>query len=377
VKLLHLVADPGVPLLGPSGASHHVRDLAQGFVEADHDVHLFGARDVDRRGRLGELSLPFTVTGVAGWPSWLKRWEHQREVRTARRLAHAAIEHALGQSQPIDLVVERYSLFSDAGWKVADRLGVPLVLEVNAPLARERGLVGSNAGSAAQAWEPEILRAATRVVAVSTWLVRWLIDEIGCAPARVVHLPNGVRDETGDRAKTRTALGISPDQPLLGFIGSFRPWHGLDALPALLEAWPEAHLLLVGADRAGGLPDWVERLGRRVHAVGRVPAERVADYAAAMDIGLAPYPAEAPPWFCPLKIGAYRAQGTPVVATDVGDNALAVEDGGLVVPAGDADAFLNACQNQFGQRKPVFRRRWSDVADRVVALAVGSADLGR
>ena len=374
MNLLHLVAAPGVPLCGPSGASHHVRDLAQGLEQAGHEVHLFGARSTDHRGAHGTPTVPFTETGVASWPSWLRRWEHQREIRTSRRLAHAAIEHALASPRPIDLVIERHSLFSDAAWKVSDRLNAPWVLEVNAPQVLERTRFESAPPPTAARWERDVLRAAPCVVAVSQWLVRWLVEEIGCAQDRVFHLPNGARSEIGDRDQTRAALGITPETPLLGFIGSLRPWHGIERLPHLLQQWPEAELLIVGADQRGARPEWCAEFGDRVHAVGRVEASKVADYAAAMDVGLAPYPADAPPWFNPLKIGAYRAQGTPVVATDVGDNALEVGDGGAVVPPDDEDALLAACREQCVERKAPFRRSWRDVADSLVTLAVGSAN---
>ena len=377
MNVLHLVAAPGVPVCGPSGASHHVRDLAEGLVQAGHDVHLFGARAVDRRGDHGAPNVPFTETGVAGWPSWLKRWEHQREIRTSRRLARKAIEHALASETPVDLVVERHTLFSDAAWKVGDRLGVPWVLEVNAPHILERTRFESAPHMSALRWERDVLRAAPCIVAVSQWLVRWLVDEVGCSPDRVFHLPNGVRPEVGEREHTRAALGIAPGTPLLGFIGSLRPWHGVDRLPALLESWPSAHLLLVGADQQGKTPDWVTKYGERVHAVGRVDGGDVANFAAAMDVGLAPYPIDAPPWFSPLKISAYRAQGTPVVATDIGDNALEVGDGGVVVPPDDDTALLNACREQANVRRQPFRRLWRDVADNLVSLAVGSTNDGR
>ncbi len=340
-------------------------------------MHLFGSRATDHRGAHGTPSVPFTETGVASWPSWLRRWEHQREVRTARRLAHAAIEHALASPRPVDLVIERHSLFSDAGWKVSDRLNTPWVLEVNAPQVLERTRFESAPPASAARWERDVLQAASCVVAVSQWLVRWLVEEIGCAQDRVFHLPNGVRSEVGDREETRAALGIKAETPLLGFIGSLRPWHGVERLPRLLQQWPEAELLLVGEDQRGARPEWCANFGDRVHAVGRVEASKVADYASAMDVGLAPYPADAPPWFSPLKIGAYRAQGTPVVATDIGDNALEVGDGGTVVPPDDDDALLAACRAQSAGRKAPFRRVWRDVADSLVTLAVGSANGGR
>ena len=56
-----------------------------------------------------------------------------------------------------------------------------------------------------------------------------------------------------------------------------------------------------------------------------------------MDVAIAPYTEEAPPWLCPLKILQYRAQGVPVVAADRGDCRALVGDGGEIVAPSLAD----------------------------------------
>lgn len=341
-------AAPGIPLLGPSGASAHVRGMAESLCAT-----VITPRWVDHRGLGGSTTAPSRITGVAGWPSWLQKYREQAEVFTARRCAEAAT--AL---QP-DLIYERHALFSDAGWKTASATGARWILEVNAPLVQERVQMGELRDRAfAERWERDVLLAAPEIVAVSAWLVDWL-QNMGCK--RVRHVPNGEQGHVGNRDQTRAKLGLS-DRFVLGFLGSMKPWHGLGRLPALLDAIPDAVLLLVGEGPQ-------KLVHPRIIATGHVDESRAADLVAAMDIGLAPYGSDAPPWFCPLKIVAYRAQGTPVVATDTGDCRLLTGSGGTVLPC-DADTALlaEACRAWQNVRRPAPSiRTWDTVASEILA----------
>jgi len=356
VRIAYLLPAPGVPVQGPSGASAHARGIV-GALRARHDVRLFAARSTDRRGRFGEPT-PARVLGVPGWPSWLERYRDLTEVLAARRIARRVVEDAHKGWKP-RLVIERHSLFSDAGWRVHDRLGVPWALEVNAPLWQERARFETLRRPAwAQGWERDVLRAAPLVVAVSQWLVTWLREEIGCENAHWV--PNGVSVRLGDRMAGRQALGVQPGEPLVGFVGSMKPWHGVARLPRLAAA-AGARLVLIGRKPKTVPPG--------VIATGHLEPDALADAVAALDVGLAPYPADAPPWFCPLKILDYRAQGTPVVATDVGDCRALVGDGGTIVPPGDDDGFVGAIRAWVGRRVVPAPRSWQEVGSQIIALA--------
>src|SRR5687768_7729061 len=135
MRLAYLVAAPGIPTQGPSGASAHVRSIVTAL-RNEHDVACVAALDEDRRGRFG-TELGASCRGVPGWPSWLGHFRELREVWAARRVARATLDRVFG-GQTLDGLVERHTLFSDAGWRVADRLGIPWVLEVNAPPVQER-----------------------------------------------------------------------------------------------------------------------------------------------------------------------------------------------------------------------------------------------
>jgi glycosyltransferase involved in cell wall biosynthesis len=315
----------------------------------EHEVHLFAARIEDHRGTFG-ADLDATECGVPGWPSWLGRYRELTEVRSARRIAKRVIADAQRGWTP-DLVVERHSLFSDAGWRIHDTLGTPWMLEVNAPAWAERERYEELRRPAwARTWEGEVLRSAPVIVAVSRWLVRWLKEDVGCT--NVHWVPNGVQPDTGDRARGRALMKIGDEEPVVGFVGSFQPWHGTERLAGIARA-VGGRLVLVGAPDAQ--VEGATRLGYRW-------GQDLADIIAAMDVALAPYPADAPPWFCPLKVLDYRAQGTPIVGTDVGEVRALVGEGGTVVPPGDEDALCKAVQAWIGQRVRPRVRSWQTVA---------------
>src|SRR5262249_50200142 len=143
-----------------------------------------------------------------------------------------------------DVIYERFSLFTVAGARVASRLRVPHLLEVNAPLRAEAARFRTlpHPGAAARA-EQEVLTRSDAVLAVSEPLAEWL-RSTGCnAPGEVV--PNAV-DPAGFPAPPprRRARFV------VGFAGSLKPWHGidvmLDACRTAMAADPCLYLEIVG-----------------------------------------------------------------------------------------------------------------------------------
>ena len=139
-------------------------------------------------------------------------------------------------------------------------------------------------------------------------------------------------------------LGLA-GKSVLGFIGSFYDYEGLDdlieAIPLLQASHPQVHLLLVG----GGpmeepLKSQGERLGigSAVTFTGRVPHGEVERYYGLMDIMV--YPRKAmrlTDLVTSLKPLEAMAQGRLVAASDVGGHRELIEDGitGTLFPAGD------------------------------------------
>ena len=161
---------------------------------------------------------------------------------------------------------------------------------------------------------------------------------------------------------------------MVGFIGSFFDYEGLDdliaAMPLLLAKRPRAHLLLVGG---GPMEEALKRqagassAAERIHFIGRVPHEEVDRYYSLIDV-LA-YPRKAmrlTELVTPLKPLEAMAQRKLVVASNVGGHRELIEDGvtGSLFPAGDPQALADALDALIGNREKWEQRR--DVARRFV-----------
>ena len=226
--------------------------------------------------------------------------------------------------------------------------------------------------------QPEAMGSSSRPVARRCFRARLQLRSASSRGAiQVVRVPNGVEARVGDRDRGRARLGVHDDRPLLGFVGSMKPWHGVGRLPALARSLG-ARLVLAGEarDPASFLGPG-EALPEDTLRTGHLGPQDLADVAAALDLGMVPYGPDAPPWFCPLKVLDYRAQGTPVIGTDVGDTADLVGEAGAVVPPDDPGALLEAARAWLGRRCPPMVRSWGQVgAELLAAAGVGAAGVG-
>ena len=117
-------------------------------------------------------------------------------------------------------------------------LNRPVIIELNAPLAIEQSKYRATGfGELAAQAERWSLTRADAVITVSNQLRDYVIS-IGVDPGKVYVFPNGVDTELFRPAppdpgiRERWGLG---NNPVIGFTGGLRPWHGVDALPELLE----------------------------------------------------------------------------------------------------------------------------------------------
>jgi glycosyltransferase involved in cell wall biosynthesis len=132
---------------------------------------------------------------------------------------------------------------------------------------------------------------------------------------------------------------------VIAFVGSLKPWHGverlLEAHERLLAAEPSAHLLMIGAGPM--LPDVeaaAQSLGpEHVTVAGEIPHSDIPTWLRHADVGVAPYPDLSGFYFSPLKVTEYMAAGLPVVASRVGQLRELVQHQvtGLLVAPGDVD----------------------------------------
>lgn len=273
-----------------------------------------------------------TLAPVHG-PSPLREW---REVGA---LADAIV--ALHARWPFDILhAHSPALNGLAAHRAAQRLGVPLVYEIrafweDAAVGNGTGTEGSARYRLTRALENHVVRQADAVAVICEGLKRDLIDR-GVPGSKITVSPNGVDlDLFGTPPPADAALaallGLT-GQTVIGYIGSFYDYEGLDDLIAAMPLMhSSAHLLLVG----GGPMEKTLRAqaeaspaAERIHFVGRVPHEEVERYYSLVDI-LA-YPRKhmrLTDLVTPLKPLEAMAQGRLVAASDVGGHKELIDPG--------------------------------------------------
>lgn len=158
----------------------------------------------------------------------------------------------------------------------------------------------------------------------------------------------------------RARLGIPDGAPLLLGVGRMATKKGfqvlLEALPGLLAAQPEAHVVLAGG---GDLLERFTAVARewpgRVHLPGAVLRDTLPDLYRAADLFVLPavHDAQGNVDGLPNVILEAMASGLPVIASGISGIPLAVEDEGtgLLVPEKDPQRLLAALLRLLGDRE--------------------------
>jgi PEP-CTERM/exosortase A-associated glycosyltransferase len=287
-----------------------------------------------------------------------------REVRALTRRLDAVID----QWRPDVLHAHSPALNGLAALSVANRRKLPLLYEIRA--FWEDAAVGNGTGSEhslryrlTRALESHVARKADAVAVICEGLQSDLVarrikgDKIMVSPNGVDMALFGAPPPLDDALAASLGLG---GKDVVGFIGSFYDYEGLDdliaAMPALVAAHPDAHLLLVGGgpmeqrlrEQAAQSP-----AADRIHFVGRVPHEEVERYYSLTDILV--YPRKAmrlTDLVTPLKPLEAMAQRRLVAASNVGGHRELIEDGvtGTLFPPDNPPEIARALAGMFENR---------------------------
>ncbi len=244
--------------------------------------------------------------------------------------------------------------------KVARKLGIPVVYEIRAfweDAAVDHGTTTERSlrYRATRKLETRAIQQADHVFTICEGLRTDILTR-GIPADKVTVIPNAV-----DIASFNLASPPDPGlqdrwgltgKTVIGFVGSFYAYEGLDllleALPAIIEKQRDIRVLLVGGGpQEANLRLQAERLGLKEVVVfaGRVPHEDVSRYYDLIDILAYPrHPIRLTELVTPLKPLEAMAQGQVFVASDVGGHKELVEHNrtGILFKAGDRDALAQA-----------------------------------
>lgn len=321
----------------------------------------------------------FRTPALQGGPKLpgLDQWALIRQIE--RRL------HEVAQKVRPD-ILHAHSPVLDAipALRVGRRLGIPVVYEVRAfweDAAVDHGSTteGSLRYRLSKRLETYALRRADHVFTICEGLRRDIVSR-GIAAERVTVIPNAVDIETfapggiPDEA-LKAKLGLA-GATVVGFIGSFYAYEGLDlllqALPALLQRRPEVRVLLVGGGpQDAALKAQAQALGvaDKVVFTGRVPHAEVQRYYDLVDVLAYPrHSMRLTELVTPLKPLEAMAQGRLLVASDVGGHKELIRHGetGWLFKADDARALADAVEGLLSQRErwPALRAAGREFVER-------------
>ncbi|MGP1375249.1 MAG: glycosyltransferase family 4 protein [Almyronema sp.] len=381
MRVAYVCADPGIPVFGQKGGSIHVQEVIRALRHQGATVELFAVR-------LGNFPpadlIDLTVHRLPPVPKGAAALREKVAIAI-----NPDLQRELELAGAFDWVYERYSLWSYSAMEFAQRVGIPGLLEVNAPLieeqAQHRSLVHRDR---AEQVAKKAFQAAHGLIAVSpaikTYLSQWV------AADKIQVIANGVNPCRFSACRPPLPLPRDRQMFTVGFVGSLKPWHGLthlvNAFARLHQRLPQTRLLIVG-DGPQRLELQAELAQRGLRSVtqltGAVPPEQIPRLLAAMDVAVAPYPASADFYFSPLKVVEYMAAGLPVVASQIGQLNQLVQDGttGLLCPPGDETALALALERlwhsadlrhrlgQAARHYVLTHHTWEAIAQQILAIA--------
>ncbi len=369
MRIAYVVVDPGIPVFGTKGACVHIQEVVRELLALGHEVTVHAIKK-GTQPPADLIDLP-----VVEYP--LQTSNPAERERSQMAVSAEMAERIIAEG--VDLIYERYSLFSTTLARVVEALKIPSVLEVNAPLIEEqqthRVLVYAEA--AEQALVDQVA-AAKASICVSDPVASWVRQRT--AAQRVYTVPNGV---------SITRIQPQPEDPqqvVVTFVGTLKPWHGtadlLTAASLARQPW-QLRIIGDGPERAN-LEAQAKQLWLDVDFRGAVDPAEMPKHLAGSAIAVAPYPdlgGEQQQYFSPLKVYEYLAAGLPVVASEVGQLPAILGELGTLVPPSQpaalaeaidalaADAERRARQGQAGRAQAEAKHSWSGAVATILKLA--------
>ncbi|SFO86382.1 TIGR04063 family PEP-CTERM/XrtA system glycosyltransferase [Qipengyuania nanhaisediminis] len=361
-RVLHIL-DHSLPL--HSGYTFRTRAILKSLQAAGCEVRAVTGQRHSADGPQVEEVDGLVFHRTPGTPSGPPVVREMREVAALKE----TIESVASQWRPDVIHAHSPALCGMAALKAARNLGIPLVYEIrafweDAAVGNGTGREGSAKYRLTRALENRVVKRADAVFTICEGL-RNDLAERGHDTAKIRLSPNGVDLSLFGEPRQRddalgTQLGLG-NGPVIGFIGSFYDYEGLDdliaAMPALRDHHPEARLLLVGGGPREGALRAQANASPAADAIiftGRVPHDEVDRYYSLIDVLAYPRKkSRLTDLVTPLKPLEAMAQRRIVAASDVGGHRELIEDGvtGALFAPDDPQAIATALSDLIDSRE--------------------------
>jgi glycosyltransferase involved in cell wall biosynthesis/O-antigen/teichoic acid export membrane protein len=370
------------------GSNTHITGFTKGVLALGHQLNFISN---DAISGINKEKTPITIippsTFFNAHRMIFELWNNLVFTYHARKLVAAS---------PPDFIYQRYSRFSWAGVVISRLTGVPLVLEFN----------GSEVWVGRHWDDVSLLWLLERFEMVNLWGAQqiFVVSEVekknltqAKFPADKIHVnPNGVDPEMFHPqiggSELRQQLHLA-DKIVVGFVGTFGPWHGVTALAQAIVQLPRHlpyHFLLVGE---GSLKPEVEKIIEQhqcqdlVTFTGRLSHRLVPVYLDACDILVSPHVpmADGSAFFgSPTKLFEYMAMAKAIVASELGQigDVITHRKNGYLVEAGNIEMLVAALieiadqpalRQQLGEQARLTAEKnytWQQNANRVLTAFV-------
>jgi glycosyltransferase involved in cell wall biosynthesis len=325
----------GIPLV--SATALHIQSVIQGLERRGHKVQLVAIRN----------SRPHYTND---WQNWIPI-ETKGQQRTALRIAERIIRgiqsrlnlpylnlfesYRFAQActsalQDCDVLYERFWLLGSGGAIASNKLGLPLIYEVNGDLVEEYNQLGielsKSQWAAINLFTRLMFNQSAKVITVSDTLKSQTISRWQVDPSKVAVVYNGANVDLITQPHLSATIisnyGINNGSQVVIFVSSFKPWHGLDLLVKAFHLVAtqndSARLLLVGDGiLRQDIEVQVKQMGLtdKVIFTGAVEQTDVAALLNLADVAVInPRVSPASQSQCPLKLFEYMAAGKAIVA---------------------------------------------------------------
>lgn len=311
--------------ISAGGSYGHTCFVAKELSKYCDNFHVFMPHEYDLMHKLGlnQVELGGSAAGVE--PNIIASSERYYEQLVV----------ALKIAKP-DFIYERIVLGNYAGAKLANELKIPYIVEYNgSEIAMKRSYTEAPYEHESYYLEVEkvAFQQATAINVISQVVADQLI-KTGVAKEKILVNPNGV-DPTiykpakiPDIERIRLKYNWSLDDVVIGFIGTFGDWHGIDilaeAIPTLCKANSHVKFLLIGdGNLAHLIQDTIKKykLEKQVVLTGIVAQADAVELLQACDMYVAPHSAKRianiPFFGSPTKLFEYMALGKGIVASNL------------------------------------------------------------
>ena len=315
----------------------HVEELTNALLEQGHELK-FVAPTVNEQSEFGHDG-GFVSKLKAALPAFI----YELLELTYSLWVFIKLAVAIKQFKP-EFIYERYNLYQPAGVWASKLFGIPLILEINAPLVEERSRYsGLSLKRFAKKIENYTWRGADKCLPVTDVLADH-VRAAGVPEQNIEVIHNGVRQPFIDEMLA-TPIQQDKSEIIIGFTGFIHPWHGMDKAIEAIAEHKELPLKLVCIGDGAILPELKQQaadlgIADKVEFKGLVTRDKVLDYVKEFDIALQP---DVTAYASPLKMFEYMAVGSLIIAPRTPNiEEILSDDTALFFDKGDASAFKAA-----------------------------------